>query len=85
MQRAATLGRGPFTWVESRCWELNPEPRLYESRALPLSYIGSRSLWSAIVSSLRGTATGIKWGSGVDARRTDERIPAALRKMPPVG
>ncbi len=25
----------------SRCWELNPEPRLYESRALPLSYIGT--------------------------------------------
>jgi hypothetical protein len=24
----------------SRWWELNPQPRLYESRALPLSYIG---------------------------------------------
>ena len=26
--------------ADSRWWDLNPQPRLYESRALPLSYIG---------------------------------------------
>ncbi len=31
----------------SRCWELNPESLLYESIALPLSYIGR--LWRQFI------------------------------------
>ena len=29
---------------KSRWWDLNPQPPLYESGALPLSYIGTRTL-----------------------------------------
>ena len=29
--------------IESRRWELNPQPPLYESGALPLSYFGVRT------------------------------------------
>src|SRR6516162_6312361 len=33
-----------LTVKESRCWDLNPQPPLYESGALPLSYIGESLL-----------------------------------------
>lgn len=38
-----TVGRGP---TPDRERELNPQPRLYESRALPLSYLGGRASFS---------------------------------------
>ena len=38
-RRAASLGLAALR-VESRWWDLNPQPPLYESGALPLSYIG---------------------------------------------
>ena len=36
------FSRGIRRQKNSRWWDLNPQPRLYESRALPLSYIGVR-------------------------------------------
>ena len=40
----------PCIWLlaheESRWRDLNSQPRLYESRALPLSYIGDQNVYS---------------------------------------
>ena len=51
--------RRAFEKGRSRCWELNPEPRLYESRALPLSYIGATAL-RRTEASLKAFAAGVK-------------------------
>jgi hypothetical protein len=57
--------------VKSRWWDLNPQPRLYESRALPLSYIGKPVvILTAIGGSVKGSA-------GQKSRST--RRPGQLR------
>lgn len=48
----------------SRWWELNPQPRLYESRALPLSYIGAAGRRGHTPISLGTLRAGIKGPAG---------------------
>ena len=70
----------PTEHEDSRWWDLNPQPRLYESRALPLSYIGEPAV---ILTGGRGLVKHPTSQKMAPEQLPQRQIPAKNEKSPP--